>query len=155
MGFRKGSVGRAVDVVDICAGGFLIGSAFLAWVRHGPGSSLRGHELVDTLLSLRRSVPAGGALALSSLWYLIPMCGALTLLRVGLSPARRGALLLAVLALGATVFSGFLLWWTIGFADTGVGFWAAFFGAAALVVSELGVRFSFNRVDARVRNATL
>jgi hypothetical protein len=94
------------DVVFAIGGAALFFSAFVHWIARGPGSGLRGHALVDTLVHLGRNVPAMSATRLTVIWYLIPACGALAWIACGLRGARSTwARVVAVVAFVASVLA--------------------------------------------------
>jgi hypothetical protein len=76
------------DGIYLVGGAALVVSAFLSWVARGPGSGLRGHDLVDTVVALGNNVPALSAGRLTVLWYLIPALGAASWIAFGLVGAR-------------------------------------------------------------------
>ena len=119
------------------AGGVaLLASAFLHWVRRGPGSTLRGHDLVDTLVALGRDLPGVSSARLTVLWYLVPALGAGSWIVFGFAglrgwPARTLAIAAAVVT-GATVLAFVRL---AGAGDLGLGPYVALAGAGLLVGS--------------------
>ena len=81
---------RVAEVLCVGGGAALLVSAFTHWVRRGPGSRLRGHDLVDTLVALGRDLPGLSSARLTVLWYLVPALGAASWISVGLTgPASR------------------------------------------------------------------
>jgi hypothetical protein len=113
---------RAVDAVYLAGGGALFASAFLQWVNRGPGSGLRGHDLVDTVVALGRNVPALSTGRLTILWYLVPALGAASWIACGLRGARHrssrivAGAALVVVAIVAVAFVRF-----VGVDDLGWG----------------------------------
>ena len=123
------------DGIYLVGGAALVVSAFLSWVARGPGSGLRGHDLVDTVVALGNNVPALSAGRLTILWYLIPALGAASWIAFGLvgarSPAARviagAGALMATLTFGAFVR-------LVGWDRLGWGPKVAFLGGIALVL---------------------
>lgn len=108
----EGAWRRAI-VADACAlvgGAALVASAFLHWIARGAGSGLRGHALIDALVSLGRSVPALSAGRLTILWYLVPALGAASWVSFGVfgprSRVTRGVSL-AALVVAVVTFIAF------------------------------------------------
>lgn len=132
---------RVAQAVYLAGGAALVASAFLRWVRRGPGSSLRGHDLVDTLVALGRDVPGLSAARLTVLWYLVPACGALGWVAVG--TAGVGSRLARGVAGGGavvTVLTIVAFARLAGVADLGVGAAAAVAGASAMVTGAVAPR---------------
>ena len=126
---------RAADGLCLVGGGALLCSTFVYWVREGAGSRLRGHELIDTLVSLGNSFPGASAARLTVLWYLVPALGAATWLTVGLTDARSRAtraIAIATIVVVAIVVMAFVR--LAGRSDLGLGPWLAILGAAAICV---------------------
>ncbi|MDQ1508908.1 MAG: hypothetical protein QOG50_752, partial [Actinomycetota bacterium] len=48
---------RGADALVMIGGAALVASAFAHWVSRGYGSGLRGHALIDALISIGRHVP--------------------------------------------------------------------------------------------------
>lgn len=124
------------------AGGLaLLASAFLHWVRRGAGRTLRGYDLVDTLVALGRDVPGLSAARLTVLWYLVPAAGALSWVVFGTAGIEgRAARIVAAgtAVVTAATLAGFAR--LAGPADLGVGALVALLGAAALVVAVFSRR---------------
>jgi hypothetical protein len=122
-------------VCCVAGGAALLGSAFLHWVRRGPGSRLRGHDLVDTLVALGRDLPGASSARLTVLWYLVPALGAATWIAVGLTGASsrwtRGVAVAAAVVTGLVVVAFGRL---AGFGDLGAGPALAAGGAVAVLV---------------------
>jgi hypothetical protein len=76
------------DGIYLVGGAALVSSAFLSGVARGPGSGLRGHDLVDAVVALGNNVPALSAGRLTILWYLIPALGAASWIAFGVAAAR-------------------------------------------------------------------
>ena len=79
---------RLADVCYLVGGVALVASAFVHWVSRGPGSGLRGHELVDAVVALGGHVPALSNGRLTVLWYLVPAFGAAAWIVCGITGAR-------------------------------------------------------------------
>jgi hypothetical protein len=132
---------RAGEAFVLAGGALLVASAFLPWVRHGPGRSLHGHALVDAVIALGNNVPGLSSARLTILWYFVPAFGTLAWVAVGAFGRRpivvrivaSGALLAAVVA--AVAFGR-----AVGFADLGTGPVVALLGALAVVVGAFGTR---------------
>jgi hypothetical protein len=113
----------------------MFASAFVPWVRKGPGSGLRGHALVDAVVALGRHVPALSAGRLTVVWYLIPAAGAASWIVAGLVGTRHLAgrvlsALAVVIALAARLAFGHVigagrLGWGPNLALIGAGLMAA------------------------------
>ena len=123
------------DGIYLVGGAALVVSAFLSWVARGPGSGLRGHDLVDTVVALGNNVPALSAGRLTILWYLIPALGAASWIAFGVvgmrAPAARviavAGVVMAACALGAFVR-------LVGWDRLGWGPKVAFLGGICLVL---------------------
>ena len=136
---------RYADVICVAGGGALLASLFLPWVRKGAGSTLRGHELVDTLVAIGRTYPGLSGARLTVLWYLVPALGALAWVVVGTAGTRsRVALVHAVVTLVAVVLVFLAFARLAGLGDLGIGAYSALLGgiaiAAAAVTARVGVR---------------
>jgi hypothetical protein len=79
------------DACYLAGGAALVASAFVHWVSRGPGSGLRGHELVDAVVALGRHVPALSNGRLTVVWYLVPAIGAAAWIVCGITGARSTA----------------------------------------------------------------
>ncbi len=79
---------RPADVCYLAGGVALVASGFMHWVSRGPGSGLRGHELVDAVIALGGHVPALSNGRLTVLWYLVPAFGAAAWIVCGVTGAR-------------------------------------------------------------------
>jgi len=115
----------------LAGGALLVGSAFLPWVRHGPGHSLHGHALADAVIALGNNVPGLSGARLTILWYLVPALGACTWVALGLFSNR--PVVVRVVALGALVVAAgatLAFGHAIGFGDLGSGPAVAVLGAA-------------------------
>ena len=115
------------DAVALLGGAALVASAFVRWVGSGPGSTLRGHDLIDALVALGDDLPGLSATRLALVWYLVPASGAVVWIAVGLDRLRRTAAAFAVVVtlLAVAAFARLA-----GFADLGLGAWLATAGAA-------------------------
>jgi hypothetical protein len=132
---------RTGDALALVGGAALVVSAFLPWVRRGPGHSLRGHDLIDAIVGLGRSVPALTSARLTVVWYLIPALGAASWITVGLLGAHgraTRAVALGAAAVVALALAAFVL--LAGAADLGIGAGAALAGALALAAGAFGTR---------------
>jgi hypothetical protein len=132
---------RTGDALALVGGAALVVSAFLPWVRRGPGHSLRGHDLIDAIVGLGRSVPALTSARLTVVWYLIPALGAASWVTVGLLGAHgraTRAVALGAAAVVALALAGFVR--LAGAADLGIGAGAALAGALALAAGAFGIR---------------
>jgi hypothetical protein len=125
---------RVAEVLCVAGGAALLASAFTHWVRRGPGSRLRGHDLVDTLVALGRDLPGASSARLTVLWYLVPALGAASWIAVGLTGASsrwtRAVAVAAVVVTGLVVLAFGRL---AGFGDLGLGPALALGGAVALL----------------------
>ncbi len=91
------------DGCYLAGGAGLFASAFLYWVSRGPGSGLRGHDLIDTIAALGRHIPALSAGRLTILWYLVPALGAASWIAGGIAGSHsRGARIVAGVTLVVT-----------------------------------------------------
>lgn len=107
------------------------------WVSRGDGSGLRGHTLIDALISVGRHFPGLSAARLTVLWYLVPALGALSWIATGLSGAgSRAARVVAALAVVVVAASLIAFGWLVGFSHLGIGAWLAAAGAAALAAGS-------------------
>ena len=132
---------RLADGIAVAGGGALLGSAFLHWVRRGPGHSLRGHDLVDTVVALGDTLPGLSAARLTVLWYLVPASGAVTWIVVALRGASSGAALISALVIAvvtAATVAAFAGLTSVG--SLGPGAWTAAAGAALVVSAALVAR---------------
>lgn len=135
--------GRALvaDVLAVAGGGGLLASAFLHWIRRGPGSGLRGHDLVDTVVALGNTLPGLSAARLTALWYVVPALGALAWVTVGLSgAASRTTRAVAVTAAATTVLVLAAFVHLAGLSALGPGALLAAAGATALSLSAATTR---------------
>ncbi|HVJ98915.1 MAG TPA: hypothetical protein VNC41_18970 [Acidimicrobiia bacterium] len=123
------------DGIFLVGGAALVLSAFLPWVARGPGSGLRGHDLVDTVVALGNNVPALSAGRLTILWYLIPALGAASWIAFGLFGARAAAtrVIAGAGALMATLTFGAFIQ-LVGWDRLGWGPKVALLGGIALVL---------------------
>ena len=114
----------------LAGGALLVGSAFLPWVRHGPGHSLHGHALADAVIALGNNVPGLSGARLTILWYLVPALGALTWIALGLFSNRPVVVrVVALCALVVAAGAAFAFGHAIGFGDLGSGPAVALAGA--------------------------
>jgi hypothetical protein len=129
--------GQVAAVVYFLGGGALLASSLLHWVAHGPGSGLRGHELIDAIVGLGRHVPALSAARLTVVWYLVPALGAVSWIVLGWRGVRsRSALVVAVVALVAALLAVGAFIRLVGVGDLGPGGWIAAIGALLLTVAS-------------------
>jgi hypothetical protein len=127
---------RAVDTAYLAGGAALFASAFLQWVTRGPGSGLRGHDLVDTVVALGRHVPALSSGRLTILWYLVPALGAASWIAGGLRGAQsRAGRIVAGTALVVTVIVGVAFVRFVGLNKLGWGPKVAVAGALVLCIA--------------------
>jgi hypothetical protein len=122
------------DVLLLAGGAALVASAFLHWLSDGPGSSLRGHDLIDALVALGDTLPGLSAARLTVLWYLVPGLGAATWVAAGLAgtgSALVRSLAWSALAVTTVVITAFAR--LAGTDDLGPGVAVSGFGALALV----------------------
>jgi hypothetical protein len=127
---------RVADACVLAGGALLLASAFLPWVRHGFGRSLHGHALVDAVIALgNNDVPGLSSARLTVAWYLVPACGALVWIALGLFGRRSlVARLLASVTLVIVVVVDLVFGRTVGFGDLGVGPVVALGGALLVLV---------------------
>ncbi|MGQ0825368.1 MAG: hypothetical protein ACT4OX_10145 [Actinomycetota bacterium] len=125
---------RVADALCLVGGAALVASAFVHWVRRGAGSRLRGHDLVDTLVTVGRDLPGTTSANLTVLWYLVPALGAATWIAVGLTDARSRATRAVTAAAAAVVALTVLVFARLaGWRDLGLGPLLAVVGATAIV----------------------
>ena len=125
------------DALVLVGGAALVASAFSHWVSHGYGSGLRGHALVDALISVGRHFPGLSAARLTILWYLVPALGASSWIASGLRGAgSRAARIVAAASAVAAAASFGAFGWLVGYSHLGLGAWLAVAGAAALVAGS-------------------
>jgi hypothetical protein len=106
-------------------------SAWLPWVRRGPGRSLHGHALVDAVVALGNNVPGLSSARLTVGWYLVPACGALVWIALGLFGRRAVATrVVASATLAVVAVVTFVFGRVAGFGDLGTGPLVALVGAA-------------------------
>jgi hypothetical protein len=118
----------------LLAGAALLASAFLPWVRQGPGHTLHGHALVDTVVALGNTVPGLSAARLTVLWYLIPAAGALVWISVGaLGPGSIATRIVAIVALVAALAAFLAFGRALGFGALGSGAFLALTGGLVAV----------------------
>jgi hypothetical protein len=130
---------RAADGALLLAGAALLASAFLPWVRHGPGHTLHGHALVDTVVALGNTVAGLSAARLTVLWYVIPATGALIWVSVGaLGPGSVATRVVAVVGVVAAFFAFVAFGHALGFGSLGSGAFVAL-GSGAFVALGGGV----------------
>lgn len=122
---------RGSDRVALLAGFALLVSPFLPWVRRGPGNTLSGREMMDTVVALGNSLPGLSAARLAVAWYLVPAGGAVVWIAVGLGRLRRTALIGAA-AVGFVAVGGFAR--LAGVTALGPGAAVALAAAVALLV---------------------
>jgi hypothetical protein len=117
----------------LLGGALLVASAFLPWVRRGPGRTLHGHDLVDAVVALGNNVPGLSSGRLAVLWYLVPALGAATWAAVGLlGRASRTARVVAGVGAAVAALTVVAFGRVAGFGDLGLGALAALVGAGAL-----------------------
>jgi hypothetical protein len=125
---------RVAELLGVAGGAALLASAFVHWVRRGPGSSLRGHDLVDVLVAVGREVPGLSSARLTVLWYLVPALGAAGWIAIGATgPASRWTRGVAIASVVVTSLTFLAFVRLAGFDRLGVGPFLALAGAAALV----------------------
>lgn len=126
----------ASDALVTLGGGALIASAFAHWISEGDGSGLRGHALIDAIVSVGRHFPGLSAARLTVLWYLVPASGAASWIATGLWGAgSRWARIAAGVAAFSVALSTVAFGWMVGFSHLGPGVWLGLSGAAALLVA--------------------
>ncbi len=131
---NDGARRRLADVLVLVGGAALVASAFSHWVSSGYGSGLRGHSLIDALISVGRHFPGLSAVRLTILWYLVPALGAASWIATGWrGVGSRTTRIVAVSAAAAAVASFGAFGWLVGFGHLGIGAWLAVVGAAAVV----------------------
>ncbi|MGH8977695.1 MAG: hypothetical protein ACRDV7_06440, partial [Acidimicrobiia bacterium] len=124
---------RLAEVLCVVGGAALFGSAFTHWVRRGPGSRLRGHDLVDTLVAVGNDLPGASTARLTVLWYLVPALGAASWIAVGLTGATsRWTRAIAVAAVVVSLLVAAAFAALAGLEDFGIGPLLAVAGAIAL-----------------------
>lgn len=132
---------RIADAISVAGGAALLGSAFLHWVRRGPGSSLRGHDLVDTVVALGSALPGLDATRLTLLWYLVPASGAVVWITVALAgTASRPMLVIALATASVTLATVVAFVRLTALADLDAGAWLAVAGAALVLGATLAAR---------------
>jgi hypothetical protein len=120
---------RLADGALLLAGGALLASAFLPWVRHGPGHTLHGHALVDAVVALGNTVPGLSAARLTVLWYLIPAAGALTWVALGVvGPGSVATRIVTIAGLVAAIGAFVAFGRALGFESLGSGAFVALAG---------------------------
>ena len=130
----------ASDAIVTLGGGALILSAFVHWISQGDGSGLRGHALIDALVSIGRHFPGLSAARLTVLWYLVPASGAASWIATGLrGVGSRWTRVAAGVAACSATLSTVAFGWMVGFSHLGNGAWLAVAGAAALLVATWGL----------------
>jgi hypothetical protein len=126
--------------VAVVGGAALLVSVFLPWVRRGPGNSLRGHDLIDTLVALGNELPGASTARLTVLWYVVPALGAASWISIGLTgPTSRPTRAVALVAAGCVALVVLAFGRLAGFGDLGAGPWAVTFGAVALVAAAFAI----------------
>ncbi len=129
---------RRAEICCVAGGGALLASAFLHWVRRGAGSSLRGHDLIDTIVDVGRDVGGVSAANLTVLWYLVPALGALTWTSVGLTGvASRATRVVAAAGTIAATLTVIVFGRLIGAANLGAGALLALLGAGLLLAGVI------------------
>lgn len=127
---------RPAEWVWLAGGVALLASAFLHWVRRGPGNSLRGHDLVDTMVAFGNDIPGLSSARLTVLWYLVPASGAVAWVVFGVAGVpSRVARIVAVAAAIVTAATVAVFARLTGVNDLGLGAVVALAGAVALVGS--------------------
>ena len=128
-------------MLAVAGGGGLLASAFLHWVRRGPGSGLRGHDLVDTVVALGGTLPGLSAARLTVLWYVVPALGAVAWLTVGLTGAgSRASRALAITAAASTGIALVAFAHLAGVTALGPGALVAAVGVTALLTATTTAR---------------
>lgn len=122
------------DRVALGAGLALLVSPFLRWVRRGPGHTLSGREMIDTLVALGNSVPGLSAARLSIVWYLVPAGGAAVWIAIGFDRFRRTTAVGAA-AVALVAVAGFAR--LAGVAALGPGAAIAGLAAATLLTTQV------------------
>jgi hypothetical protein len=126
--------------VAVIGGAALLVSVFLPWVRRGPGNSLRGHDLIDTLVALGHELPGASTARLTVLWYVVPALGAASWISIGLTgPTSRAT---RVVVVAATVFGALVVLAfgrLAGFGDLGAGPYAVMLGAVAMCAGAFAI----------------
>jgi hypothetical protein len=126
----------AADASYLVGGAALFASAFLYWVKRGPGSGLRGHEMIDAVVALGRHVPALSAGRLTILWYLVPALGTASWVACGLTGARsRTSRVIAAVALVVCVAIVLAFTRAVGLGRLGGGPKLAVAGALVLALA--------------------
>jgi hypothetical protein len=119
------------DAVALAGGVLLVVSAWLPWVRRGPGRSLHGHALADAVVALANNdVPGVSAGRLAVGWYLVPILGALTWIVVGVAhswPRVQVGYAVATFVVVGLIVVAFGR--VVGFGDLGLGALVAAAGA--------------------------
>jgi hypothetical protein len=122
------------DQAALGAGLALLVSPFLHWLRRGPGHTLSGRDMIDTLVAIGNSVPGLSAARLAVVWYLVPAGGAAVWIAIGADRFRRttalGAAAVALVAVG-----GFAR--LAGFGALGPGAAVAGLAAATLLTTQV------------------
>jgi hypothetical protein len=128
---------RLADALVLVGGAALVASAFSHWVSSGYGSGLRGHALIDALISVGRHFPGLSAARLTILWYLVPALGAASWIATGVRGAgSRVSRIVAVSSVVAAAASFGAFGWLVGYAHLGIGAWLAVIGAIALTAGS-------------------
>jgi hypothetical protein len=131
---------RGGDALVMVGGAALVASAFARWVNSGYGSGLRGHALIDTLVSVGRHVPGLSATRLTILWYLVPALGAACWVAIGLRGADSRATRVVAAASAVAAAAAFVAFVRlVGFARLGAGPWLALLGSAAAVAGSWAI----------------
>jgi hypothetical protein len=122
---------RVADACVVVGGALVLVSALLPWVRRGPGRSLHGHALVDAVVALGNNVPGLSSARLTIAWYLVPACGTLTWIALGLFGRRAVATrVVASVTVVVVVLVDIAFGRVVGFGDLGTGPLVALVGAA-------------------------
>ncbi len=128
---------RRADVGFVLGGALLLVSALLHWVGSGPGSTLRGHALIDTIAALGHTHPHWTTTALTLLWYAVPACGAFAWITVGFGePARRSGHIVAAATVAVTLALGAYFVIKLGLEHAGPGLYTAAAGATTLAFTS-------------------
>jgi hypothetical protein len=146
------TVTRRARVANACylvGGAAMVAAGFVHWVARGPGSGLRGHELVDAVVALGKSVPALSGARLTIVWYLVPALGAGSWIACGLAGARHlASRVVAGAALVVAVVAYLAFARLAGAADLGWGPKLAAGGAVMMCASAWFPRSRRARPDA-------
>ncbi len=127
---------RAADVCFGVGGAALLSAALLRWVRRGPGATLRGHDLIDTVARLAHHAQVGRPLVIAVTigWYCVPAAGAMAWVVVGFSrPKRIYGRLVTALSAASTTTAVALLGTRLHWTNVSFGAYAAIIGTVLLL----------------------